>query len=116
MEIKESGIHETTDPQGLVVVLDRNAWQHITSGHPEMRDRLTEILQAIRTPTIIEADPIDSNSRRYYWLKPISFGKYSRLYVMVVVSVDNESVSGRVRTAHLVDKQKGGRVLWVGKK
>ena len=81
-----------------------------------MRDRLGDILQAIHTPTLIEADPIDPDGRRYYWLKPTSFGKYSKLYVMVIVLVDKESVSGKVRTAHLVDKPKGGTVLWAGKK
>lgn len=81
-----------------------------------MRDRLGDILQAIQTPSLIEADPIDPDSRRYYWLKPTSFGKYSKLYVMVIVFVDKESVNGTVRTAHLVDKPKGGTVLWVGKK
>lgn len=81
-----------------------------------MRDRLGDILQAIQAPTLIEADPIDRDSRRYYWLKPTSFGKYSKLYVMVIVFVDKESVNGKVRTAHLVDKPKGGTVLWAGKK
>ncbi|PWB80573.1 MAG: hypothetical protein C3F08_04045 [Candidatus Methylomirabilota bacterium] len=115
-EITVSKVHEVKDPHGLVVVLERNAWRHITSGHPEMRDRLGDILQAIHAPTFIEADPIDPDSRRYYWLKPISFGTYSKLYVMVIVSVDKEAVSGKVRTAHLVDKPKGGPVLWAAKK
>lgn len=111
-----SKVHEVRDPHGLVVVLERNAWQHISSGHPEMRDRLNDILRTIHTPTFIEADPIDPGSRRYYWLKPTSFGKYSKLYVMVIVSVDKESVSEKVRTAHLVEKPKGGTVLWVQRK
>lgn len=116
MEINVSTIRQVTDPQGLVVVLERSAWQHISAGHPEMRGRLNDIFQAISTPTFIQADPTDPDSRRYYWLKPISFGKHSGLYVMVVVGVNTESVYGRVRTAHLVEKPKRGTVLWAAKK
>jgi len=35
--------------------------------------------------------------------------------VMVVVRVDKESVSGSIRTAHLIEKPKGGTVLWAKK-
>jgi hypothetical protein len=114
--IKISTINEVQDPQGLVVILERSAWQHISTGHPEMRNRLGDIFQAIKTPSFIQDDPIDPDSRRYYWLKPISFGKHSKLYMMVIVGVDKESVSGKVRTAHLVEKPKKGTVLWAAKK
>lgn len=116
VEIKTSKLNEVQDPQGLVVVLEKDAWEHITDGHPEMRDRLDDVMQAIKAPTFIQSDPIDPDSRRYYWLKPTSFGKYSQLYLMVVVGVDNESVNGRVRTAHLIEMPKRGTVLWVAKK
>lgn len=116
MEIKTSAIFEVQDPQGLVVILKRSAWQHISAGHPEMRDRLDDIFQAIKTPSFIQEDPVDPDSRCYYWLKPTSFGKHSGLYVMVVVGIDKESINGKVRTAHLVEKPKKGTVLWAAKK
>ena len=115
MQTKTGTIAHAQDPQGFRVHLQKEAWGHIANDHPEMKNRLEDILQAIKTPTIIEADPIDPESRRYYWLKPVAFGKYSRLYVMVVVRVDKESVSGSIRTAHLIEKPKGGTVLWAKK-
>jgi len=115
VQIKIGTVAPAQDPLGLVVHLQKKAWGHIANDHPEMKDRLMDIVQAIKTPTIIEADPTDTNSRRYYWLKPVAFGKYSKLYVMVVVRVDKESVSGSIRTAHLIEKPKGGTVLWAKK-
>jgi len=116
MEIKVGTVTQVQDPQGLLVCLEKKAWMHITTDHPEMESRLADIMQAIATPTFIQSDPTDPNSRRYYWLKPVSFGKYARLYLMVVVRVDTETVCGSVRTAHLIEMPKGGTVLWVQKK
>ena len=115
MQIETGIIAHAQDPHGLTVYLHKKAWGHIATDHPEMKDRLEDILQAVKTPTIIETDPTDAASRRYYWLKPVSFGKYSKLYVMVIVRVDKESVIGSIRTAHLIQKPKGGTVLWAKK-
>jgi hypothetical protein len=115
METKTGAVIQATDPKGLLVTLGERAWRHISTDHPEMKDRLDDIIQAIKTPNIIEADPIEPDGRRYYWLKPVSFGKYSKLYVLVVVVVDKESVRGSVCTAHLIEKPKGGTVLWARK-
>lgn len=113
MEIKTGTVIQTQDPQGLTVYLEEKALAHIVAEHPEMKSRLDDIIQAIKTPTLIQADPTDPDSRRYYWLKPVLFGKHSKLYVMVVARVDRESVRGSVRTAHLIAKPKEGTVLWV---
>jgi len=42
------------DAQGFTVILERNCWYgHILRGHPEMRRRLTDVKQALHTPTEI---------------------------------------------------------------
>jgi hypothetical protein len=61
METEIPKVGEARDPQGLVVTMSQTAWEHITraEGHPEMRGRLEDVLQAIRTPSLIQASASD---------------------------------------------------------
>jgi hypothetical protein len=117
MGIDPRKAHEVTDPQGLIVTLQQSVWERIigAKGHSELRDRLDDVLQAIRTPTVIQASTTDPESRLYYWLKPVALGKYAKLYAVVVVKVDANPVTGRVRTAYLTAKPGKGRLLWAEK-
>lgn len=99
---------------------DQSVWERIigAKGHSELRDRLDDVLRAIRTirtPTVIQASTTDPESRLYYLLKSVAIGKYFKLYVVVAVKVDANSVSGRVRTAYLTAKPGKGRLLWAEK-
>ena len=40
------------DPDGRPVVLTRQAWEHITSRHPELRPFRGAIVAAVRAPTV----------------------------------------------------------------
>ncbi len=47
--------------------------------------------------------------------EPVSFGRFSGLYVTVVVKLDEAAATGRVRTAYLTGRLGRGKVLWVHK-
>jgi uncharacterized protein YuzE len=38
------------DPDGRLVELTEERWQHITIGHPELRVHLRDVMEAVRTP------------------------------------------------------------------
>ena len=119
MGIGTPRVGEARDPQGLVVTISQSAWEHITGdeGHPEMRGRLEDVLQAIRTPTLIQASASDpEGSRIYYRLKATASGRYANLYTVVVVKVDEDLATGQVRTAYLTASPGKGRLLWMAKK
>lgn len=48
-------------------------------------------------------------------MKPISFGRFAGLYVAVVVKIDHDSATGRVRTAYLTGRLGRGKLVWLHK-
>jgi len=46
----------------------------------------------------------DPGSHLYFWLKPISFGRFPGLYLTVVVKIDEAAATGRMRTAYLTGR------------
>ncbi len=103
------------DPRGLVVTVTPDDWDHVLDGHPEMAIRFEDVLQALRTPTVIQSSTTDPESQVYFWLKPIAFGRFAGLYVAVVVKIDQDSATGRVRTAYLTGRLGRGQLVWVHK-
>ena len=103
------------DPRGLVVTVAPDDWDHAIEGHPEMGSRFEDVVQALQTPTVIQTSTTDPDSQVYFWLKPVDFGRFSGLYVAVVVKVDQESATGRVRTAYLTGRLGRGKMLWARK-
>ncbi len=106
---------QVQDPRSLVVTVAPDDWDHALEGHPEMAVRFDDVLQAIRTPTVIQASTTDPDSHVYFWLKPVSFGRFSGLYVTVVVKMDDAAATGRMRTAYLSGRLGRGKVLWLHK-
>ncbi len=104
---------QVQDPRGVVVTVAPDDWDHALEGHPEMGDRFEDVLQAIRTPTVIQASAMDPDSQVYFWLKPVSLGRFSGLYVTVVVKMDEAAATGRMRTVYLTGRLGRGKVLWL---
>ncbi len=98
-----------------MVTLTPDDWQHVVWGHPEMESRFEDVAQALTTPNVIQVSATDQQSHIYFWLKPISFGRFSSLYVAVVVKIDEDSATGRVRTGYLTANVGRGQILWMSK-
>jgi len=95
---------QVEDPRGLVITVAPDDGEHVIEGHPEIGSRLAEVLQALRTPTVIQLSATDPGSHLYFWLKPISFGRFPGLYLTVVVKIDEAAATGRMRTAYLTGR------------
>lgn len=88
----EGLLGEVSDPGGSPVVLLARIWEEkIVVDHPETRDLLDQVLEAISTPDHVEVDP-QANRRRYY-----RRGVGPSKWLMVVVSFEQEP--GRIITA-----------------
>ena len=106
---------QVEDPRGLAITVAPDDWEHVIEGHPEMGSRFAEVLQTLRTPTVIQLSATDSGSHLYFWLKPTTVGRFSGLYVTVVVKIDEAAATGRMRTAYLTGRLGRGRVIWASK-
>jgi hypothetical protein len=83
---------EITDPDGRSVVLLPRIWeQKIIRDHPELQDRLEDVLATVTAPDHVEADPL-ADRRRYY-----RRGAGPSRWLLVVVSFEQEP--GRIITA-----------------
>ena len=82
---------EVTDPDGQRVVLDEEAWNHISARHPELMDRLDVILGTVARPDHRTLDPIAS--RRRYWRRLAAPSRW----LLVIVDVGDSPA--RVVTA-----------------
>lgn len=79
--VDERLLGEVSDPGGSAVVLLARIWEEkILVDHPEMRDLLDHVLEAISAPDHVEPDP-QANRRRYY-----RHGVGPSKWLMVVVS------------------------------
>ena len=105
------------DPRGLEVTLAPSRWnRHILVHHLEMASQLKNVLLTIEEPEVIQLSTYDPDVHLYFRRKAAGFGKFSRLYIEVVVRLDTESVSGHILTAHYTNALEKGRILWARKR
>ena len=105
------------DPRGLEVTLTPPRWnRHLIVHHPDMAGRLKEVLDTVQDPEVIQLSLYDPEVHLYYRRKAKGFGKFSHLFVEVVVRVDLEHVSGDRVTAPFTNALDKGRVLWARKR
>ncbi len=109
--------YRVEDPRGLDITLTPQRWnRHVIIHHPDMAERLQEVLLAVREPEVIQLSTYDPGVHLYFRRKAKGLGKFSRLFVEVVVRVDLERISGDIVTAHLTNALEKGRVLWARKR
>lgn len=104
MEDKDS--YDVVDPRGYVVSLSSHTYEkHIIeeSGHAELTP--PEIMETVKSPVVIYQSSRDESVDVY-------FGKssqlYPPLYVKAAVEIDEESKTGKVKTAFLSKHISGG--------
>jgi hypothetical protein len=56
---------QTVDPDGCIVVLDAEGWEHILHEHPELALYLNEIVATVRSPGHRSSDPRPGRERYY---------------------------------------------------
>jgi hypothetical protein len=103
------------DPQGYQVVLDLNAWEkHIVANHPEMRDLLDLLASTIEQPELIQRSSVSIETHYYYRLTGRSVLRRDDIYVNAVVHRDENSRTGFVKTAFLVQRvRREGDCIWM---
>ena len=60
-----SALAETVDPDGRVVVLDHEGWEHILHEHRELASYRDEIMAAVSSPDHRRLDPRPGRERYY---------------------------------------------------
>ncbi len=110
-------VFKVTDPQGYEVTLETERWEHITSGHPEMRELYDILAETIAKPEIIKRDEKRPDIFYYYRLTGRSIWRHDDIYCSAVVSRSEGNKTGRVRTAHLVKKPRpDGELVWFSRR
>jgi hypothetical protein len=71
--------HETTDPDGRVVVVDERAIQHLARGRPQMLQHMESILGAVSRPDVREEDPAPGRER--FYRRDLDPGRWLRVVV-----------------------------------
>ena len=110
-------VYRVEDPRGLEVTLTPKRWnQHVIVHHPDMSARLKDVLLTVHDPEVIQLSTYDPDVHLYFRRKARGFGKFSQLFIAVVVRVDLRQVSGDIVTAHLMNALEKGRILWARKR
>ncbi len=90
--VADHQLAEARDPDGHSVVLLARIWhEKITRDHPEVREHLAEVLDAVTRPDHVEKDP--RGARRRYYRKESGPSRW----LLVVVSFEQQP--GRIMTA-----------------
>jgi hypothetical protein len=97
-----------SDYSGRPIELSDDAWAHILDGHPEMAERLTEIIQTIEHPTLVVRDPLVRRVEHHYGAPK---GRL-RVQVVVVYRPTPEGWVGSILTAHRNRRLEKGEHLW----
>jgi len=107
MKRNKKQLFSVTDPEGRLIELSGNTWQHITTGHPEISD-IEEVKITIQSPNVIS-----KNTER----GSLIYSKTGRTvsYVNVVAKMDMTYSKGNVTTAFLSGKLPKGQPIWVRK-
>lgn len=90
-------IFEVIDKSGRKIYLTKERWTHITIKHWDMSNKLDEIKNTLRNPTLIVPHKYDDSMRNYYW-----FYKLEKEYLLVSVKYLNGN--GFVATAFITKK------------
>lgn len=105
-------ILEARDRRGRVVRYSRSNYEGHLLKHPEMMDQVEAVRRAVEDPDIeIEAD----NGHLYLYRTGVGQGKYSKLWLFVVVKYEGSSgeQEGIIKTAFFTSKtSRDGRVTW----
>jgi len=96
-----------TDPQNRSIRLYNDTWDHITSGHPEIK-KVSEIQSIIQKPHVIT----EVTEEKLAYTKISSLN----LYVNVYVKVDSTQQKGKIKTAFIQSKMPKGDVIWTATK
>jgi hypothetical protein len=80
------------DPQGRIVSLNVERWEHIVDGHPELGHMQEEILRAVQSPTEIMAGRMADEE--WFYLEGVGPSRWLK-----VVVVFDRSDRGRIITA-----------------
>ncbi len=83
---------QITEPDGRLVVLDQDGWQHIIEQHPEMAGHRADIMKVVSTPDHRGADPRPHRGR--YWRREAGPSRW------LMVVVDFGGMPARVVTAY----------------
>lgn len=88
---------EVIDKTGRKVHLSKERWQHITTKHKNMSNKLEDVKTALMKPTLIIPHRYDDNMRNYYL-----YYKFEREYLLVSVNYLNGK--GYVATSFITKK------------
>lgn len=111
----EEALLTIPDKDGIPITLTKEQWEgHILVGHPAMAKHLEAIRLTISDPDYILQSDKRAGTRLFYRLG-VTEGKYSSLYVVVVIRY--AASEGFVRTAYLALRPiAGGKVVWIRSK
>ena len=92
-------VFETTDYEGAPVVLSKETWEAKAGNgnlgiHPEIRDYLEEVREAIEAPDLVFQSTRDERSRIFYRLGG-GRGSFAGKHLVVVVKYVQESADLR---------------------
>ena len=107
-------IIKITDPRGKTVVCSEDTWnRHIVKHHPEMKNRMGDVVNAISDPDFICEDINDEDTDIY--IAFITLKTTNDLYLRVIVKFDRNF--GRVLSAFPAANGKTGEtIIWMRSK
>ena len=106
-------LEKVTDPQGYVVSLEDERWEHIVEGHPEMKELRSLLLETLKVPTLVKRDSEREEVHFYYRLTGRSVFNKNDIYMSAVVERSDGNMVARVLTAHLVKSpKKDSDIVW----
>lgn len=90
-----------TDPQGIIVTLERNCWYgYILRGHPELRRRLKDVKRALLKPTEIHENVEQQRMNLVYYHRCPGRDKFQDYLKVAVWVYDIPGKRAIVTTAH----------------
>lgn len=107
------------DPQGYTITLDLHTWEnHIVKNHPEMVKHFDLLAVTLTEPELILRASKRPETHYYYRLTGRSFARSKDIYLSPVVSRDEGTRSGHVKTAHLLKniRREEAEVVWMKRK
>ena len=87
-------IFEMVDKSGIKIHLSKDVWNHITTKHTNMSDKLEDIKKALTNPILIISNQYDENKRNYFL-----HYKHKNRYLLVSVKYLNGE--GYITTAFI---------------
>lgn len=105
------------DPQGYEITLELETWEsHIVKQHPEVEKFFDLLGRTISEPQVIQQSCKESETLYYYRLTGRSFHRASDIYLGAVVKREEETKTGRIKTAFLIKElRKEGETVWINR-